>query len=170
MTDSLHVRPALISDAAGIAAVHIQSWRETYTAQLPGATLAALDESEFAARWAGNLSGGASSVWVALIGPTVIGWASSSTGRDSDRPHPLELEGIYVVASHHGTGAGQQLMDAAIGRHNAYLWMAVGNERALAFYRRNGFAPDGALSTKELRGTPVEVMRLVRPLASAHVT
>ena len=162
MTDSLHVRPALATDAAGIAAVHLQSWRETYVEQLPASTLAALAESEFTERWAGILRGGDTAVWVAVLGPTVIGWASTGTGRDSERPHELELEGIYVVASHHGAGAGQLLIDAAIGQHDAYLWMAVGNERALAFYRRNGFAPDGTVSTKELRGTPVEVMRLTR--------
>jgi len=170
MTDSLHVRPAVVTDAAGIAAVHVQSWRETYVEQLPAATLTALDEAEFTARWTRNLQSGTADIWVALAGETIIGWASSSAGRDEDRPHNLELEGIYVVASHHGSGAGQGLLDAAIGHRDAYLWMAVGNDRALAFYRRNGFTPDGAVSTKALRGTPVEVMRLVRPIPSAHVT
>jgi len=168
MTDSPHVRPAVADDAAGIAAVHVQSWRETYSEQLPVATLTALDESEFAARWTGNLQSRGADIWVAVADGAIVGWASSSTDRDDNRPHARELEGIYVVASHHGTGAGQRLMDAAVGQRDAYLWMAVGNERALPFYRRNGFEPDGAVSTKQLRGTPVEVMRLSRPLASAH--
>ena len=170
MTDSPLVRPAVVTDAAGIAAVHVQSWRETYVEQLPAATLTALDEVEFSARWTRNLQSGTADIWVAVVGETIIGWASSGTGRDERRPHDLELEGIYVVASHHGSGAGQGLLDAAIGHRDAYLWMAVGNDRALAFYRRNGFTPDGAVSTKALRGTPVEVMRLVRPIPSAHVT
>lgn len=170
MTDSLQVRPAVVADAAGIAAVHVQSWRETYIDQLPESTLVALDEGEFTARWITNLQSPVTDIWVAVIGGAIIGWASSSAGRDEDRPHNLELEGIYVVASHHGSGAGQGLLDAAIGHRDAYLWMAVGNDRALAFYRRNGFTPDGAVSTKHLRGTPVEVMRLVRPIPSAHVT
>jgi L-amino acid N-acyltransferase YncA len=111
MTDSLLVRPAVIGDAPGIAAVHVQSWRETYAAHLPAQVLADLDESEFAARWATNLQSTTIAIWVAVIGAKVVGWASVSAGRDAEQPTPLELEGIYVVASQHGTGAGQDLLD-----------------------------------------------------------
>lgn len=38
-----------------------------------------------------------------------------------------------VLASHYGSGAGQQLLDAAVGDGGAYLWIADENPRALAF-------------------------------------
>lgn len=43
----------------------------------------------------------------------------------------------------HGSGLGQALLDTAIGTEPAYLWIMAGNPRAEAFYRRNGFVPDG---------------------------
>jgi GNAT superfamily N-acetyltransferase len=50
---------------------------------------------------------------------------------------------IYQYARAHGTGTGQALLEAAVGDRPAYLWTAEDNPRALAFYTRNGFIPDG---------------------------
>ena len=58
--------------------------------------------------------------------------------------------------------AGQMLLDAALGDAGAYLWIAEDNPRAFAFYRRNGFVPDGATAVHELAGTPVRILRMVR--------
>jgi GNAT superfamily N-acetyltransferase len=159
---AISVRPALSSDADGIAQVHLQAWREAYAHLLPAETLAGLDLSERAARWASILAEGGTDVFVALEGTRVVGWASASVGRDPDAPRARELEGIYVLASHHGSGAGQGLLDASIGGEPAFLWMAQDNPRALAFYRRNGFTADGVAASKPLAGMPVAVLRLVR--------
>lgn len=57
----------------------------------------------------------------------------------------LEIERIYVKKSHHGKKVGQLLYDQALetakSLHKAYLWLGVWeqNERALSFYRKNGF-------------------------------
>ena len=162
MGSAISVRPALSSDAEEIAQVHLQAWREAYAHLLPAETLAGLDLSERTAGWASILAEGGTEVFVALEGTRVIGWASASAGRDPDAPRARELEGIYVLASHHGSGAAQGLLDASIGGEPAFLWMAEDNPRALAFYRRNGFAPDGVATSKPLAGTPVAVLRLVR--------
>ncbi|MFZ4892944.1 GNAT family N-acetyltransferase [Plantibacter sp. Mn2098] len=162
MSDVNLVRPAVASDVDGIAAVHVQGWRETYGSILPAAALAGLDVQAYADRWSQIIEAGATGVWVATAGDDIVGWASSSTGRDEVRPHDLELEGIYVLASHHGSGAGQQLLDAAVGGLGAYLWMAAANRRAQSFYRRNGFVPDGVEHVRTLLGTPVDVIRLTR--------
>lgn len=50
---------------------------------------------------------------------------------------------IYVLASEYGSGAAQALLDATLGDSPASLWVADPNPRAQAFYRRNGFLPDG---------------------------
>ena len=162
MGSAISVRPALSSDAEDIAQVHLQAWREAYAHLLPAETLAGLDAAERTARWESILVDGTTDVVVALEGTRVIGWASASAGRDPDAPRARELEGIYVLASHHGSGAAQGLLDASIGGEPAFLWMAEDNPRALAFYRRHGFAPDGAATSKPLAGTPVAVLRLVR--------
>ena len=128
--------------------------------------LAELDVRRRAERWRTTLVDGGTAVRVACRGAEVIGWSSSGVGRDADRPEDLELEGVYVLASAHGTGVGQALLDAAVGERPAYLWVAERNPRAHRFYRRNGFVPDGTRAVKPLAGHPVAVVRLVRRVST----
>jgi hypothetical protein len=53
------------------------------------------------------------------------------------------------------------LLDAAIGDRPASLWVLDDNPRAREFYRRNGFAPDGAEKLDERWGSIREI-RMVR--------
>ncbi|XAS63458.1 GNAT family N-acetyltransferase [Pseudarthrobacter sp. So.54] len=162
METDLTVRAAVADDAAAIARVHLQAWRESYAHLLPAAALAALRQGPREARWSQIIATADSDIWVACAGTDIIGWASAGTGRDDDAPRPRELNGIYVLASHYGSGAGQLLLDAAVGDGGAYLWIAQDNPRAFAFYRRNGFALDGSTAEHELAGTPVPIQRMVR--------
>ena len=162
MTPEPTVRAAVLDDAAGIARVHLQAWRESYAHLLPASSLAGLQHGPREARWRGIIAAAASDIWVACTETDIVGWASAGAGRDDDGPRPRELEGIYVLASHYGSGAGQMLLDAAVGDGGAYLWIAEDNPRASAFYRRNGFVPDGATAAHELAGTPVRILRMVR--------
>ena len=68
---------------------------------------------------------------------------------------------IYQYSRAHGSGTGQALLDAAIGDAPAYLWVAEDNPRAQAFYRRNGFVPDGAREVLAHAENLVEI-RMVR--------
>jgi ribosomal protein S18 acetylase RimI-like enzyme len=162
MTSDLTVRPAVAEDAAGIARVHIQAWRESYAHLLPAASLARLEQGPREERWRSILAAAASDVWVACAGREIVGWASAGGGRDDSGPRARELQGIYVLASQYGSGAGQLLLDAAVGSGGAYLWVAENNPRAFAFYTRNGFVPDGATGSHELAGTAVRILRMVR--------
>ncbi len=74
-----------------------------------------------------------------LVGFSVVG-----ANRDPDAPCPTELYAIYTRAACWGTGLGQQLWDAVRPEQACSLWVLEDNERALGFYRRNGFVPDGA--------------------------
>lgn len=162
MTHDLSVRAAVVDDAARIAQVHIQAWRESYAHLLPAETLAGLEQGPREAKWRELLAAAAADIWVACEGAEIVGWASAGAGREDDRPRPLELKGIYVLASHYGSGAGQLLLEAAVGREPAYLWIAEDNPRAFAFYVRNGFVPDDTRATATLAGVPVRIMRMVR--------
>ena len=92
----------------------------------------------------------------------IVGWATSGPGRDDNPPVPHELEAINTVAQVHGSGVGQRLLEAAIGDEPAYLWIMEGNDRAEAFYRRNGFQRDGAEHEYLLAGYPRTTVRMVR--------
>lgn len=138
------VRPAVEADAPGIHAVHRASWLETYTHLVDAAVIDRryADAERWHARWRELIARGA--VTVAERDGRIVGWAYALPA-GADAPRPLELEGIYLLAAAHGSGLGQALLDAVIGDAPAFLWVAEGNTRAEAFYRRNGFVRDGAL-------------------------
>ncbi|GAA0966100.1 GNAT family N-acetyltransferase [Frigoribacterium faeni] len=157
------IRPAVRDDAEPIARVHLAAWREAYAHLVPLQVLAALSVPERADRWRGILDRGETDVVVAVdaVGD-VVGWASASDGRDDDAPRPRELEGLYVLEASYGSGVGQRLLEAAVGTGPAYLWSAADNPRALAFYRRNGFVPDGAELRVPFVDREIDAVRLVR--------
>ena len=158
----LAVRPAIIEDAAAIARVHIQSWRETYSRLVEPGELDELSVERRAERWEQILSDEQVQVLVAEIGGELIGFASASPSTEPDAPRPLVLEAIYALAEHHGSGAGQQLLDAAIGDSPASLFVAEDNPRATRFYERNGFLFDGARESYPLARTSITSRRMVR--------
>ena len=151
--------------------MHVEAWRQAYAHVLPPEYLAGLDISARAERWRAMLADGAQAL-VAVSADEgdsrVIGFATAGAGRDDDAPRELELQAIYILSSAYGSGAGQQLLDAAIADRPAFLWMADDNPRAEAFYRRNGFERDGTTKPYPI-GPAVHRGRPPRPLNSALV-
>lgn len=166
------VRRATVDDALAIAHVHAQSWRETYTGRLPDAVVEGRPVADRAAALrrliAGESSRGVQPVWVAERDGRVVGFAWAGPSRDEDHRDDLELFTLYVLEEHHGTGAGQALLDAAIGSSPASLWVLEDNPRARAFYARNGFVPDGRSKDDERLGGAHEI-RMVRPAREGPV-
>lgn len=151
MDSAITVRPAVLEDAERIAFVHATSWRETY-----GRFVDDPDHSPWfaveprIAMWRTNLTEHAYDTVVALDGDDLVGFAGTHETpptTDEQPVRPEELTMLYVLARAHGSGAGQALLDAALGDRPASLWVADDNPRAQAFYRRNGFAADGATSS-----------------------
>ena len=156
------VRRAEMADARAIALVHVQAWREAYAHLVPAENLACLSSLQRERRWREIIPLTEAETWVATENDTVIGFGRAGPSRDADAPRTRELQSLYVLASHYGTGAGQQVLDAALGDAPAFLWVADNNPRARAFYARNGFEPDGTSKIGPLAGTDVLETRLVR--------
>ncbi len=142
-------------DAAELARVHVAVWREAYAALMPAAFLASLDPVAAAASWRERLADPVPDVrtWIARDADGICGMTSSGPARDEDAPTGWQLYAINVLARVYGTGIGDALLDRAIGDRAAYLWIAEGNARAAAFYRRHGFAEDGGRATHASSGT-----------------
>lgn len=154
---SFTIRPAAAADAPDILRVRRQGWQETYAHLLSERILADLAAdaearaARLAARLAGNQEAGLVEHWVAA-GPDggIIGFAAAGPTRPDPDPTPSaplppeELYALYLLRGAHGGGAGQALLDAALGARPAALWVLEDNPRARAFYLRNGFRPDGA--------------------------
>jgi GNAT superfamily N-acetyltransferase len=160
------IRQPAASDATAIADVHVGSWREAYGHLLPADFFS---EEYVAGRrrmWDQVLNdprddvevrvaeSGGSIVGFAWVGPT-FEFESAAPPRDR------QLYAIYVRAAHHGTGAGQALLDAALGDAPAMLWVAKANPRAIAFYARNGFVFDG-VEQADAHAPGLAALRMIR--------
>lgn len=73
---------------------------------------------------------------------------------------------LYVAEQYHGSGVAQRLLATALPWGPVHLWVLRGNERAIAFYRRSGFTPDGA--TKHDPRLGADELRMVRRAARSR--
>jgi GNAT superfamily N-acetyltransferase len=142
---SIRIRPAVPEDAEALAHLHVDVWDDAYTGLMPQGILDDRREkvAERVERWRENLTSGAHTTHLAVDGEELVGFASAGPGRDNDVDTELELSALYVRAAHWGDGVGYALFATAVGERAAYLWVLAGNERAIAFYERQGFRLDG---------------------------
>ncbi|WP_222195933.1 GNAT family N-acetyltransferase [Modestobacter italicus] len=156
------VRPATPADAAGIGPCHLACWQETYGGLLSPAFFASRSPERFTANWGRVLADPATEpVVVAEVDGAVVGFAQAAPSRDEPPVRVQELTTLYLLAAQHGSGLGQALLDAVLADRPASLWVAEENPRAIAFYRRNGFSPDGARQVDDAWEGLAEI-RLVR--------
>jgi len=169
----MHVRRAILSDARGIATTHVAAWRVAYRGIVPDAYLDALSIDRRESVWTKILAKDTTAVWVAVVADAIVGWISVAGSRDPDAsPRTAELWAIYVDPAHWRAGVGRALWACAAshlassGHADVTLWVLKNNERALAFYRSEGFAiDDGIEKLVELGGAQLAEVRLRRPFA-----
>ena len=138
--------------------MHRECWREAYGPYAVPALLAErlADTDRWLAAWTRQLADGPPR-FLAEADGELIGFAVVGDNRDPDAPSPVELYAIYTRAAWWGTGLAQHLWDAVRPEEPCSLWVLEDNLRAQAFYRRQGFEPDGArelyadLGTWEIR-------------------
>jgi ribosomal protein S18 acetylase RimI-like enzyme len=146
------IRRAKLDDVGRLALVGAATFLDTFAGILDGAAIVAHCHTEHssdtydrylqtgAAAWLAETTDGAAPVGFALV-------TSSSLPGSNPEGGDLELKRIYSLSRFHGCGVGAALLAAAVefatGEHAARLLLGVyvGNERAQAFYRKNGFLP-----------------------------
>lgn len=146
------VREAGATDAERLALVGAATFLETFAGLLDGeAIVAHCREEHSAAAYRRYLEAGGRA-WLAesLVGEAPIGFAlageSTLPGGNPDGSD-FELKRIYALSRFHGSGLGAALMQAALdhagqrGARRLLLGVYAGNERAMAFYRKQGFEP-----------------------------
>jgi len=97
------IRDARVSDARGIALVHVDTWRSTYAGIVALDNLDKLSYDEREQRWTRNLSdpecGRSRFTLVAEDEKDkIVGFASGGPERTNDRVYRGELWAIYVLA------------------------------------------------------------------------
>lgn len=139
------IRPAVPADAEALTRLHLDCWDDAYTGLIPQPIL---DErrADMPAQiqrrcdWLEQ----SDDTLLATYGEALIGFVNAGASRDDDIGLDLELRALYVRAAHWGLGVGHALMERAIGDAGCFLWVLEGNDRAIAFYQRHGFRPDGS--------------------------
>ncbi len=158
------VRPVRVSDAEALGRVHAKCWHETYDNLISIAVLENISVKRLAELWSGWAAQGEEFVrYAALVDGEIIGFAGSGPARDDEAPAERELIFIYLLQEFQGTGTGQKLFDAVVGKDEpCYLWVNEDNPRAHRFYERNGFALDGAKHEEPFLGEIVTEVRFTR--------
>ncbi len=133
----MKIRRATQSDLQEIAAIHIESWKDSYSDVLPGEFLAEQINRDFERNWNEIEIQNEDIVLVAeensLVGFVAV-WC---------RPIPF-IDNLHVRPSQRSKKVGSALMKAVVkelineGHKTAYLWVFESNEKAIRFYERLG--------------------------------
>lgn len=165
-------RAATSEDIDGIARVFLSCWRGSYAAVLPRRLVEAMTDEEATTLWTRALGEARrGDVIVAesteAAGPAILGVTRFALGGDGEGA----VHSLYVSPLAQGQGVGSRLLTAAAdalaaaGATTAHLWVFASNAPSIAFYRRQGWLPDGDARVQEAFGEPE--IRLVRVLAPA---
>jgi GNAT superfamily N-acetyltransferase len=179
-TEMFFVRAALRDDAAAIARIFVESWRDSYAGLLPASYLVRLSEMRQRVLWTREIVKGGPHDGVIVAEDEsygIIGFASFGAARDRAVGYDGEIYTLYVDPNHVGRGAGDALMQAAFGRlfadgfRSAVIWALKGNP-ARYFYETKG----GRLIAERpgaVAGKPVREVAFgwgdITPASGAHV-
>lgn len=170
---TVRVRHAEPSDAAELAELGGRTFRATYAADTPMNVLEAYIRRQFGvAQQRAELADPAFHTLLAERGGVLIGYALlhvSAPPIDTVADATIQMSRLYVDASEQGRGVGDALFTGAVdlakrdGHHQMWLAVWERNVRAIAVYRRWGFADVGHMAfdlAGEMQTDRVLVLRI----------
>lgn len=140
---ALKVCPASTTDAAEIARIYIEAWRDTYPGIVPDGLLRAMTLSGQTARWASAIARHEAVLVAHHPLEGIVGMTSFGRARDAGSGPDGEIYTLYVDPAFYGCGAGRALMAAAFaelrkeGFAACIVWAHAKNP-ARYFYERLG--------------------------------
>lgn len=163
----LLIREATVDDAEGLGVAHVAAWQAAYPGLIPDDYLASLDPATRGQGWRTAIETGSSpgTTLVARVGERVAGFASYGPPRDEVDDGWGELWAINLHPDFWRQGIGTALFSAAVaglcglGYRHGYLWVLQGNDRAIGFYRRRGWRPDGGIKIDDQFDPPRKELR-----------
>ena len=160
--DHMIVRRNDERDLTRIGLIHSRSRQAAYAGLVPPNALARVTPEEQVEVWRVRMATlpSPNAPLVVEVDGEVVGFAVGQLTPNTG----AELTAIHVLPEHRGTGAGKALLDAVVaafgqwGVSDARLHVVAGNERAQAFYRRNGWHLLGSAGNHEIGGASVPVL------------
>jgi len=161
------VRPVAAADVDAAARLHVAVWQAAYRGLLPDAFLDAISVERRVTLWRQLVERQASPALVAEQDGRIVGFVLGGRSRDDDAQVGVtaEIMAIYVAPECWNSGAGAQLMQAALavlrnqGFREVTLWVLRGNARARRFYELAGFEPDGGEKVDTQGDVPFDEVR-----------
>ncbi|MFV0624458.1 GNAT family N-acetyltransferase [Sphingomonas sp. ac-8] len=164
------VREATSQDCGALALVGAATFLESFAGVLRGPEIVAHCARAHAPDAYARYLDDGGRAWLAELdaGAAPVGYAlSTRPDLPGAREDDAELKRIYVLSRFQGDGMAaallQQVVSAAQGSRRLLLGVYERNARALAFYRKHGFAPVGTRRF-DVGGTLYDDLVLARPL------
>lgn len=140
----IKIRQATEEDVIGIAYVHVETWRSTYTGILPDDYLQSLTIENRAKNWQRNLKTLHTTTFIAEndVGD-IVGFAAGGPNQSRDPYYQAELYAIYILDAYQRKGIGKQLIKPIIQileakkYENIIIWALEENSNR-AFYKSLG--------------------------------
>lgn len=145
MESPVTYRRPMPNEAAAFAALHVQCWREAYSAYVPAALLAGFSAEKRLPMWEGVLATAERIVVGAYVGENPVGFIiAGPTPENLVENQDGHVWALYIVATQHRRGIGRELMAQTaskwLGRGGTSLTIGVlsANQPARAFYESLG--------------------------------
>ncbi len=147
--EKIFLKKATLNDINELQEIGRQTFLETFAASNTEENMQQYLEEGFAVdKLRAELNNNHSEFYFALLDDKVIGYLKLNFGQSQTElkdDGAVEIERIYVLQAFHGKKIGQLLYDKAIEvaqlANADYVWLGVWeeNQRALNFYKKNGF-------------------------------
>ncbi|OJV52466.1 MAG: GNAT family N-acetyltransferase [Bacteroidetes bacterium 43-16] len=145
----IDLQKVTLQDIEELQQIGRQTFSETFTSSNSEENMTTyLAEGFSTKKLTDELYNESSEFYFALANKKVIGYLKINFGKSQTELHDdtaLEIERIYVIKEFHGKQVGQVLYEKAIEiakqKDTHYIWLGVWeeNQRAISFYKKNGF-------------------------------
>lgn len=136
------VRPAVVSDAAALASIFEDSWRQAYAGVIPHTFLSETIKRHGKRWWERALAVGGSHLIVEVLGEPA-GYASFGKSRSPGKEEG-EIYELYLAPLYQGLGFGEHLFEGCRaslddrGLRGLIVWVLRDNRNARSFYAHRG--------------------------------
>ncbi len=106
----MNVRRAVPDDAAAIARIHVDTWRDTYAGILPDRVLLNMPTTREGGCWSGLVLRGESVFVVQSPDAGIVGFGGCGPNRLRNLPCDGEVYTLYIAPRNQGHGFGKALI------------------------------------------------------------